>query len=255
MPRTEDEAIAAATRADGEIDMAVFRAEYERGLAERQERLVRDARAAFRAMDGWGQVDSAEAWQATVRQAAEDLDSGAFLIDRLGAERHLDPQLMAVLLVLRRRLIDEQGAVGAAELMTVDLAVLSYYHSLRINGWIGNLASLVEAEFFRKEGPTAKLQEQYGRGAGRIRGLAVEELVHRIGEQLLPLLDRSNRIMHRNLKALRERRQGPTPSVSIGTAGQVNVAAQQVNAATESRGRTGAPAEGVTQRDGLGTAE
>ena len=49
MPRAEDEAIAVATRADGEIDMDVFLAEYRRGLAERHERLMHDARSAFRA--------------------------------------------------------------------------------------------------------------------------------------------------------------------------------------------------------------
>ena len=47
----------------------------------------------------------------------------------------------------------------------------------------------------------------------------------------MPLLDRSNRMMLRNLKALQARRQPPVPSVSIGQAGQVNVAAVQANRA------------------------
>ena len=59
---------------------------------------------------------------------------------------------MAVLLVLRRRLIDEHGATTAAELMLIDVAVLSYYHTLRINGWIGNFAPLIESEFFGTSG-------------------------------------------------------------------------------------------------------
>jgi hypothetical protein len=48
---------------------------------------------------------------------------------------------------------------------------------------------------------------------------------------MLPLLDRANRLLVRNLKAARELRQAPLPSVSIGSAGQVNVAAAQQNVA------------------------
>ena len=51
-------------------------------------------------------------------------------------------------------------------------------------------------------------------------------------ERLLPLLDRSNRMLLGNLKALKAPREGPVPSVSIGSAGQVNVAGEQVNSAT-----------------------
>jgi hypothetical protein len=61
----------------------------------------------------------------------------------------------------------------------------------------------------------------------------VEDHVERIGEQLLPLLDRCNRMMLRNLKALQALREPLPPSVSIGAAGQVNVAGKQVNAASD----------------------
>ncbi len=59
---------------------------------------------------------------------------------------------MAVLLTLRRRLIDEHGAETSAELMLIDSAVLSHYDTLRINGWIGNFAQWLEAESFRTGG-------------------------------------------------------------------------------------------------------
>jgi hypothetical protein len=65
-----------------------------------------------------------------------------------------------------------------------------------------------------------------------INGLHVEQHVERIAEQLLPLLDRCNRMMLRNLKALKSLREGPVPSVSIGSAGQVNLATEQVNTTT-----------------------
>ena len=138
---------------------------------------------------------------------------------------------MAALLVLRRGLIEEHGATTAAELMLIDSTVLSFYHQLRVNGWIGNSASKLEFEFFRSDSPTAKLKDQYGAGADTIRGLKVEELVKRLTEQLMPLLDRSNRMMIRNLKALRALREAAGPSVSIGSVGQVNVPANQINAA------------------------
>src|SRR5207248_1746754 len=226
-----------------EVDWELYQAEYERRLAERQERLLHEARAAFRAMDGWATVKSQEDWQATVRKAAQDLDKGGFLIERLVAERHLDPELMATLLVLRRRLVDEHGATTAAELMLIDVAVLSYYHTIRINGWIGNFAFLIESEFFSKQSLSAKFRDKYGHGASEIRGLRVEDHVHRMGEQLLPLLDRCNRMMLRNLKALKALREPNGPSVSIGAAGQVNVAQAQVNASTGQPQATGARAE------------
>jgi hypothetical protein len=204
-------------------------AEYRASLAEQQKQLSWDARASMRAVTGWGTVQTEEEWLAAVDKAREDYARGAFLIERLGAERFLDPPLLAVLLTLRRRLMEEEGATTAAEAMMVDCAVLSYYHLLRVNGWIGNLALVVEREFFGLESPTVKLRSYYGsREAGKLN---VEETAQRIGEQFMPLLDRANRMMLRNLRAIRERKVKPAPSVTIGAAAQVNLAQQQVNVA------------------------
>ena len=238
MPIAEHEAweiaTAEATGTDGAVDedrrFEVYKAEYERRIAERRAKLTSDMRAVFRAMDGWGRVESLEAWQETVSKAANDLDTGGFLIDRLGAERYLDPELMATLLVLRRRLIDEYGAESAADLMLIDVAVLAYHHTLRVNGWIGNLAGEIESEFFGTDGLGVVVDgKRRSTWDVRIKGLRVVDLLHRLDEQILPLLDRSNRMMIRNLKALQARRLPPSPSVSIASAGQVNVGAQQVN--------------------------
>ena len=137
---------------------------------------------------------------------------------------------MAALLVLRRRLVDEYGAESAADTMLIDVAVLAYYHTLRVNGWIGNLAGQVESEFFGTAGLDVVVEgKRRSPWDVRIKGLRVVELLDRLDRQILPLLDRSNRMMLRNLKALQARRQTPSPSVSIGQAGQVNVGAQQVN--------------------------
>jgi hypothetical protein len=97
MPIAEQEAweIACkeATDADGTVDeerrFAVYKAEYEQWIAERRNRLTRDTRAVFRAMDGWARVENEDAWHTMVDRAADDLETGNFLIDRLGAERYI----------------------------------------------------------------------------------------------------------------------------------------------------------------------
>ena len=210
--------------------------EYQGILAARHERLARDASASWRSMEGWGNVTTEQEWQAAVVHADEDYDSGQFLLDRLGAERYLDPPMMAVLLTLRRRLVEEHGAQTAAELMMVDMTVLSYYHALRTTGWIGDLSQWLEAEFFRKGSLGVRTHEMGdGKSGVKVRGLRVEEIVERLADRLMPLLDRSNKMMLRNLTALREYRRPPTPSVSIGQAGQVNVAAVQANQVSRPR--------------------
>ena len=92
--------------------------------------------------------------------------------------------------------------------MLVDGAVLSYYHMLRINGWIGNFAQWLESEFFTKDSLTIRPQNPssgYTHRCDRQPPLWIEHIVERIREQLLPLFDRSNRVMIRNLKALQAR--------------------------------------------------
>jgi hypothetical protein len=163
-----------------------------------------------------------------LRQADDDLALGGFLFRHLGAERYLRPELAAMLMTLRRRLIVEHRATTTAELLLIDSALISWHHTLRVNSWVGNFALLIEEEFFGSQGPRAKLKKNYGY---QVAGLKVENMLHRFGEELLPSLDRLNRLMLRNLKALRERRQDAVPSVTLGAAQQVNVGGQQVNVA------------------------
>ncbi len=205
--------------------VARWRAEQDAGVRQ----LRNDARACYSAVEKWGHIHTPEEWLAAVEQAREHYGAGRFLIERLGAERYLDPALLATLLGLRQRLAEQSGGTAAEQLL-VDAAVLGYYHTIRINGWIGNLALLIEHEFFGQDGPRARLKERHG---WQVDGLEVETMLTRMGEQLLPLMERANRLMVRNLAALREYRRAP--AVSIGSAGQVNVAEQQVNVAAASR--------------------
>jgi hypothetical protein len=70
------------------------------------------------------------------------------------------------------------------------------------------------------------MRQQYG---PHFDGFAVEEGLQRLREQLLPLLERTNRQLLQNLQVLQRRSHGTFPAVAIGRAGQVNVAHQQVN--------------------------
>jgi hypothetical protein len=196
---------------------------------ERFEQLRQDAQAAYRAMKGWQRVESEDAWIATCQQAHQNSQSGTFLIERLGAQRYLDPEMAATLLALRRTLLADLGRATTADVMLVDMALLGYYNAFRIQGWIGDLALHIESAFFGQGSLKAKFRAENG----RIDGFEVETHVKRLGEGLLPLLDRANKIMLRNLKALDERRRRPMPAVTVGQAAQINVAGQQANAVVE----------------------
>jgi hypothetical protein len=193
---------------------------------ERVKQLRWNARAAMRAMQGWGQIRNAEEWQAVCEDARRRYQSGRFLLERLGAERFLDPQLMATLWQLRQVLLEEYGTASLAMAMVIDLAVMSYYNALRIQGWIGDLSLSIEHELFAEEPLKVKLRQQYG---AHFDGFAVEEALQRLREQLLPLFERANRQLLQNLQALKRPQLGSPPMVAIGRAGQVNVAQQQVN--------------------------
>ena len=211
--------------------------EWQAERDRRSARLRHDARAVWRAMEGWQRVGTEEEWLRTVEESRDAYRSGRFLVDRLGAERFLEPELMAVLWGLRRGLVEEGGGT-AAEAMLADLAVLAWYNALRIQRWIGDLSLAVEHEFFGEDGPSARFERRHGRASG----LVVEERLARLGEQLLPLEDRASRMLVRHLKALAELRRGP--AVAIAQAQQVNLGhGAQVNVAhgADRRGR-GAPA-------------
>src|SRR4051812_4544723 len=90
MSSAEQDAVAKATRADGSFDEEVYRAEYKKGLRERQDRAVHQSHDTWRAVDGWAQVEGPEQWDDIVRQMVRDLESGHFFINRMGGQRYLD---------------------------------------------------------------------------------------------------------------------------------------------------------------------
>jgi len=53
--------------------------------------------------------------------------------------------------------------------MLVDLAVLHYYHAIRVQGWIGDLALHIERQFFGQDAFAAEGQERARRGLAVLR--------------------------------------------------------------------------------------
>lgn len=192
---------------------------WERRAAEIQSQMDRafqtlswDARVVMRASIGWRAVQSDEDWKRLWADARSDYHCGHFLLNCLGAERLLDPKLMATLWGLRHSLAEEIRPASAGEAMLIDLAVINYYHALRLNQWIGNFALHVEHDFFGQDGPSAKLKARYGCS---VEGFRAEDHIARIGEQLLPLVDRTNGMVVKNLKAVQDLRKEGRPVAVI----------------------------------------
>ncbi len=147
-----------------------------------------------------------------VERVLESFESGSFLINRLGAAGVVDQDLAIILLDLRRRLMDDYGS-GPVAMMLIDRAVVAYQDFVRVSGWVGNLAVLIENEFFGMEGPSARFQDRYGREGRTVRGLTVEQHVAHLRERLVPLAERCGRVMTEALASLERLRTGPSETV------------------------------------------
>src|SRR5204863_85520 len=83
----------------------------------------------------------------------------------------------------RRRLIDECGDTPAS-VMLIDRAVAAYQDFIRISGWTGNTALMVEHEFFGADRPLPQFRDRQVLEGRQIRGLTVEEYINRLGQDL-----------------------------------------------------------------------
>src|SRR5438105_4455225 len=141
-------------------EQKVTLAEAEKRLEQQQQEwasivqaLEDNSMAVFRAMRRLRHESEPE----QVERVLTSFEDGRFLIDRMGAESTVDPDLAIVLLDLRRRLRDEHGT-GPAVIMLIDRAVSAYQEFIRVTGWIGNLSIRIEREFFGSDGPAAEFQ-------------------------------------------------------------------------------------------------
>jgi hypothetical protein len=58
--------------------------------------------------------------------------------------------------------------------------------------------------------------------------LCVDHYLQRVSEELMPLLDRADRLLIRNTKMVQDLRRGPMTTLAINQASQVNVGTQQL---------------------------
>jgi hypothetical protein len=130
-----------------------------------------------------------------LEKVGDSLGNGRFLVQQLGAERYLDPAMVAALITLRQNLLADLKRPTAADIMIIDSAVLAYYNMLRVQGWIGNLSLVVERKLFGQ----TPLNEIHGEHVGD----KLREELHRLGEVLLPLQERAHKMMLRSLDRLR----------------------------------------------------
>jgi hypothetical protein len=159
-----------------------------------------------------------ETEQEQVERVLTSYEAGSFLVDRLGAGLVIDRDLAVVLLDLRRRLIGEYSDTPAA-MMLIDRAVSAYRDFIRISGWTGNTALMVEAEFFGRDRPRVGFRDSHG----EIRGLTVEEYINRLGQDLIPLAERCARVMREALAALEATCGAPSQAVERSRPARISV--------------------------------
>ena len=105
----------------------------------------------------------------------------------------------------------------------IDRAVAAYQDFIRVTGWVGNVALLIEREFFGGDGPSAHFQDRYGREGRTIRGLTVEQHLARLREGLIPLAERCGRVMREALAELETLRAAPSRAVEISKPIRISV--------------------------------
>ena len=120
-------------------------------------------------------------------------------------------------LVLYRTPVMLTDGLDPAAGMLIDQAVVAYQNFLRVTGWTGNTALMVEAEFFGQDRPSAQFRDRYGDDGRSIRGLTVEQHIARLGEELMPLAERFGRIMRDTVAALEGLRTVADQSVERST--------------------------------------
>jgi hypothetical protein len=224
---------------DDALDAAIDEAQasYEAWRAERRDRgraVIQAAQRSWAAMDGWDRLQTPADWEALRAQTVEDWESGASLITMLGGERYLEPERAALCLMLWQDFLTTYQPAGPAEYLVVAMAVVGFDHFLRVNSLVHNLAARLEYAFFSLE----RLQTTSAAGErGGPPTLVAEQQARALTTELVPLLDRLNRLVLRNLQALRALRPDGL-ALTVQNYGQVNVAALQTNQAPPVTART-----------------
>ena len=194
---------------------AQYEIEVEQYKNQQHRELQMQARALFRTVKGLPGVTRQERWNELVEKTVAEYPNGQFLMERMGAKRYLDPELMAVLMHLRQQLLAEIEQPTMIDHMHADSAILAYRHMLRIQEWIDSICLTVERALFGQE----SLQEIHGEKVGD----KLEEQLRKLENDLMPLLHRSQKMLHAALAKLETRSAAATGTVSVRQAKQVNI--------------------------------
>jgi hypothetical protein len=110
-------------------------------------------------------------WEKIFLRAKLDDESGKFLMQCSGAERHLDLEIVVTLTRLRQQLLEGIENPTASDHMLADTAILAYRNLLRVQGWTGSACLTIERELFGQEPPSS-----YGTSVGE----RIEQEVRRL---------------------------------------------------------------------------
>ncbi|MFO1132204.1 MAG: hypothetical protein U1E16_09365 [Hyphomicrobiales bacterium] len=180
--------------------------------------LRRRAQGLFEALKGRTGVRTQEDFEKVAAKASKDFDSGVFLVERLGTSRFLDPELTCILLRLRSELLAEIENPTAADRMNVDMAIIAYRNALRVQNLINSVLMETERQLFGQ----ISLQELLGQAEAE----EVSRLVHDVEQRLIPLLEKTQKMMNRALDRLRggaSSSKDGAPRVTVGFAREINV--------------------------------
>jgi hypothetical protein len=196
-------------------DADQFEANVAQFKSQQHLELQQQAQSLFRSVKGLPGVTRQERWNDFVEKAVADYPNGHFLLERMGAKRYLDPELMAVLMHLRQQLLADIDQPTTIDHMHADSAILAYRHMLRIQGWIDSICITVERDLFGQ----APLQEIHGERVGG----NIEKQTRKLENDLMPLLHRSQKMLHAALAKLETRPATTGSTVSVRQAKQVNI--------------------------------
>jgi len=212
-----------------------IREDIDRGIEELKKKALEEKKKGYMGYRGeleWAGIESQEDWDRFKQEALEGYVEGRFFVERIGRCREVDATLAATLLNMRQAWIKEYDVKTVPEFVLLDMALVSYYHLLRINTEIGDLEGSIEWSYFILDAPRKEDERTFYTPEKRENRARLEDTVDRLKENLLPFLDRFNRMFIRNLKALRDLKRANI-QLNIGQVGQLNIAEKQINVSKE----------------------
>ena len=183
-------------------------------------------------------LERKEDWETATELLEEDYRSGKFLMDNLGADRYVDSIVGMTMMLIRRDMIKDMQIETSAEIMLLDAALMANFNAIKLQRMFGDLVTQVERELFHDDMPSVNLKAG---GSLEINKYKLEEMLDRVSDKIMSLVERNNKMMVRNIKAIRDLR---SENLSIRTE-QLNIALQQVNHVV--KGNDKQPSRGSSQ--------